>query len=150
MNKAVGIVSEARGTSVVVDVDVAACPRCQAGQGCGAGIFTAGQRRVTLTVPADEGLSLRPGDAVQLSLPPGRLIRAVLLLYGLPLAALLLVCGIAYLTGQSEIATIALALIALCAGFVAAGWSSRRDACLSDLRPTASERAVITDPERFS
>lgn len=136
MNEAVGIVRENRGTTVVVEVDAAACPRCQAGQGCGAGIFTAARQRVSMTVPLREGLQLLPGDSVRLSLPPGRLLRGVFLIYGLPLSALLLASGIAYLAGLSEAATLVWAVAGLSAGFAAGGLLSRRDACLSKLRPT--------------
>lgn len=135
MNEAVGIVRENRGTTVVVEVDSAACPRCQAGQGCGAGIFTASRRRVSMTVPVRDGLQLLPGDSVRLCLPPGRLLRGVFLVYGLPLSALLLASGIAYLAGLSEPATLVWTVAGLGAGFAAGGSLSRRDACLSNLRP---------------
>ena len=127
MNEAIGIVSEIRGSTVVVEVDAAACPRCQAGQGCGAGIFTSAKRRVSMTVPVQKGLGL--------------------FAYGLPLSALLLACGIASLSGQSELATIAWGAAGLAIGFAAGGWSSRRKACLSSLRPTVRDRAEAADTE---
>ena len=69
---------------VVVDPS-AACPRCAAGKGCGAGILATGRgvRRVEVAVP--DGMELTVGDRVALSLLPENLLTAATIAYGIPL-----------------------------------------------------------------
>ncbi len=64
-----------------------ACARCDAGQGCGAGLFRR-RHEAEIAVRVAPGLVLSPGDRVRLELAPERLLAAAGLAYGLPLAGL--------------------------------------------------------------
>ena len=88
-------VDDSFGTRVVVEVDAAeACPRCAAGKGCGAALFASSGRRVEVSVP--ENLSLAAGDIVEISLAPDNLLRASLIVYGLPLMGAVVAVSVAY------------------------------------------------------
>lgn len=128
----------------VVRVDDApVCPRCAAGQGCGAGLgkSRSGGRELTLERPP--GLELETGDKVNLTLTPSRLLRASLLGYGLPLACLVLLPLAAdALWGPFTDLELALLAIAALAAAVAAGRRLlARDRCLGQLAPGIGGRA---------
>ena len=129
--------------TAVVRVDAApACARCQAGRGCGAGLLEGGRgpRELTLTCPP--GVDLRPGDRVNLTLGPARLLRAALLAYGLPLAALLgIPATAAWLHGPLADAELAfLAAGSLAIAVIAGRRLLARDRCLQDLVPDIGSR----------
>lgn len=134
-------VDDVAGSRAIVAIDVqAACPRCAAGKGCGAGILsgTRGVRRVEATVPAD--LELSTGDEVELSLAPNNLLHATLLVYGLPMLGAILGAGIAYLLRLTDAAAAIAAIAGIIAGIF---WSRRRlehSACLSDFVPNIHRR----------
>lgn len=113
-----GDAPERRMALIAVD-PVPACRRCMAGRGCGAGLMYA-PGTTEITVPAPSGLSLAPGDIVELRLPAAALLRSAILAYGLPLAGLLLAAAGAALAGASEPATVLAAGIGLVAGVLAA------------------------------
>lgn len=67
-----------------------ACGGCELNRGCGTGALgrLLGQRRKPIAVESDR--ALRPGDRVTLGLSERALVTASLLVYGLPLGAMLL------------------------------------------------------------
>ena len=71
----------------------AGCARCAAGEGCGAGLFAKLLRgrlqELPVNVPSELVGQVGPGDAVLLGLPVSAVQDASLLLYGVPLAGLL-------------------------------------------------------------
>jgi len=102
-----GVVCELRRTAsgALVQVRVEAarnCPRCAAGRGCGAGLFTRRSRIALLDVScgADSGLAI--GQPVTLSVAGHPLFRIALTAYGLPLAGIVLASGAAWLAGVGE------------------------------------------------
>lgn len=130
-----------------VSVDSAACPRCAAGKGCGAGLFAGGASRREIDVPLDDSQSVRAGDRIRLTLQPGNLWRAAAYAYGLPLAGMVIVPGIAwwlgFVTGDRQAVLLALG------GLVAGIWLGRsrlqRDGCLDRLTPSVAARPSPRD-----
>lgn len=125
---------------VTVSVAAAACPRCAAGRGCGAGLL--GPRPPTeLPVKAAPGVALKPGDSVRLELVPARLLRAAWLAYGLPLAGLV---GGALLAAYLVPGAEPMAVLASAGGLVTGALLGRRALSskgqLSECVPTAAER----------
>ncbi len=135
-------VVSAAGDTVLVEVDAEVCPRCAAGQGCGAGLLAGDARRVSMQVTVDRDIQLAAGDDVMLTLEPGSLLRAALALYGLPLAGLLLGTAVGSMLAIADFAGAAAGLVV---GLLAGRWIARRDPCLSTLRPTISGRASEAD-----
>lgn len=120
----------------------AACARCAAGRGCGAGVFGTGRtRELELARPATA--QFVPGDRVTLALPARRLLRASLLAYGLPLLTLLAVpLAAEHAFGPYPDAWLAaLAAAALGLSLVAGRRLLARDRCLSTLVPEIAGRA---------
>jgi sigma-E factor negative regulatory protein RseC len=86
------------GNRAIVSINAAsACPRCAAGQGCGAGLFTGPVRSREIEVAAGSDLRLAVGDQVILSLRDMDLLRAACFAYGLPLAGPLVALAVAWL-----------------------------------------------------
>jgi sigma-E factor negative regulatory protein RseC len=143
MNNAQGrihsFVHDNSGTRVVVDVDAAeACPRCAAGKGCGAALFTNSGRRVEASVPDD--LSLDAGDVVELSLAPDSLLRAALIVYGLPLIGAVAAVSIAWGLSLGDVAASISALAGLLLGLAIARRHLGKQRCLRQFVPTISRR----------
>jgi len=65
------------------------CPVCDAGEGCGAGLFGRLVRRKPLEVPVNNPRGLPAGQTVQLGLRESLFLRLVLRLYGWPVLAAL-------------------------------------------------------------
>lgn len=133
--------SDANGLRAVVGIDVAAvCPRCAAGKGCGAGIFvdTGRQRHVEAVVRP--GLKLQEGDLVEVSLAPDNLLRAALIVYGLPMAGAILAAALAFGLGLSELFAAMSALAGLGTGLLVGRWRLQREDCLSRFVPMVDKR----------
>jgi len=119
----------------------AACARCAAGRGCGAGLLQKGRTRL-IQVRVADGLALEPGDCVRLELKPLRLLRAAWLAYGLPLFAMVLFVAAATAMADlaGDIGVMAFGAAGLATGLIAGRRILRRDSCLQHLTPVASER----------
>ena len=94
-----------------------ACGGCELNQGCGTGALgrLLGLRRKPLTLQSAR--ALRPGDRVTLGLSERALVRASLLLYGLPLCGMLLAGMLAYAWFEPPEWIVVLAsAVGLCAG----------------------------------
>jgi sigma-E factor negative regulatory protein RseC len=63
------------------------CPACDAGRGCGAGIFGRLLRRKPVTLSLDNGVGARAGQAVVVGLPESIYLKLLLRFYLLPLLA---------------------------------------------------------------
>ncbi len=103
------------------------CARCAAGEGCGAGLFARllRGRLQELPVPVPRGFgSLAAGDHVLLGLSAAAVQNASILLYGAPLAALLL----GALAGDLAIGGDAGALPGAILGLVTGAWFAHRRA----------------------
>lgn len=100
----------------------AGCQRCAEGRGCGGGVFARLLRRRLEEMPVENSIDAMSGDAVLVGVEPVAVQNAAFVMYGLPLAGLLL----GALAGQGEAAAIAGAGIGLIIGLLLARLISRR------------------------
>ena len=103
-----------------------ACDHCELNQGCGTGALgrLLGRRSRPLVIETDK--DCEPGDRVLLELPESALVRASLLLYGLPLFGLVFGGLLAALLGLAEWLVVGIALLGLFAGIKFAARTTRR------------------------
>lgn len=89
MIEAVGTVRAVDGHRVLVEVERrGGCGTCEASGGCGTSALARWFSRRSAEVRLDATLPVRPGDAVVVGLDEGALLRASLLLYLVPIVAL--------------------------------------------------------------
>ena len=139
--KVVEIVRSAAGERAIVDVDAAAaCPRCAAGRGCGAGILQGSGKTRRVEVLIDHGLTLREGDSVRLQLEGSSVLKASAIVYGIPLAGAAIGAAFAYLLGLGDGGASVLAIAGLAAGFLVGRRRLQRRECLAAFTPTAVGR----------
>jgi sigma-E factor negative regulatory protein RseC len=140
--RVVSLVDSADGVRAVVEVKVAAsCPRCAAGKGCGAGIFTAsGGSAQPVEASVRAGLSLSEGDVVELTLAPDNLLRAAFIVYGLPMLGAIAGAGLAYGFSFRDAAAAIAALIGMAAGLMVSRWRVRQTSCLRKFVPVVERR----------
>ena len=128
--------------SAVVEVTAALrCARCAAGRGCGAGIQDGQSKPRQVRARLAPGLQVREGDEVEIALASNDILRASLIVYGLPLAGAGLGAGAAYLAGAGDLVAATAALGGLCAGVLAARGRLQRAGCLQRFSPTVTSRA---------
>lgn len=135
--RVVSLVDSADGVRAIVNVDVAvACPRCAAGKGCGAGLLTGsgGDRQVEATIRS--GLDIAENDVVEISLAPDNLLRAAVIVYGLPMFGAVAAAAIAYVLSLGDAAAAVAALSGLGLGLAVSRWRLRRTACLRRFIPS--------------
>lgn len=131
----------------LVEVDAAVqCARCAEGKGCGAGLFggTAGSRRIDALIGA--GLSVAEGDEVRIELAPSNLLRASLIVYGVPLAGAVVAALMAYAAGLGDLHAAMAAIGGIVAGLLLARARLRRAGCLRRFTPTVVERIAVPGP----
>jgi sigma-E factor negative regulatory protein RseC len=139
----VAVIRDSGGTRAIVDVEAGlVCARCAAGRGCGAGILSArpGNRCVEATVEQD--LELGEGDVVSISLAHGSVLRAALLVYGLPLAGAAGAALLAYLLALGDGGAAAMAIGGLLGGAMIGRYRLKTGACLERFTPTVSRRVI--------
>jgi sigma-E factor negative regulatory protein RseC len=145
------VVLVGRGFATVSVNATAACARCAAGRGCGAGLLQKRRKRL-IRVNVAPGLALKVGDPVRLELAPRHLMRAAWLAYGLPLATMLIAVGAASALVDSGNELVAVLFGA--GGLFTGTWTGRRilakDDCLSRIMPTACERIASRTPDDAS
>ncbi len=131
------LVGSTDGARAIVAVEsTQACPRCAAGKGCGAGIFSAGgsERQVEVTVP--NGLRPAVDDIVEISLAPKNLLRAALIVYGIPMLGALAGAVMAYAASLGDAGAALAALLGLGSGLIVSRWRVRRETCLQRFTPS--------------
>ena len=125
----------------VVEVDVSqACPRCAAGKGCGAGLFTGNARKRSVEVIVGEHLSLAEGDSVEISLGSEDLLKAALIVYGLPLSGAIIAAGLAYLLELGDSTAAIAAVVGLVSGLLVGRWRLSRGECIESFVPHIERR----------
>lgn len=136
------------GHHATVSVEaVAACARCAAGHGCGAGLLQKGRTRL-IQARLGDGLDLAPGDRVRLELTPDHLLRAAWLAYGLPLLVLVLaVAAAARISEAGEFVVVASGAVGLICGLLAGRLVLNRSGCLQHVMPRVSGKIVQDDGE---
>ena len=130
------LVDRADGVHAVIAVAAAVCPRCAEGKGCGAGIFQAGSAERQLEVKVRDGLDLAVNDVVELSLAPDNVLRAALIVYGLPMAGAIAGAACAWALGLGDVAAAIFALLGLVLGLATGRWRLRRADCMQEFTPS--------------
>jgi len=139
--KIVALVRDDSGIRAVIDVNAqAACPRCAAGRGCGAGLFNGRQQTRRLEAWVAPGLDIEEGDVVRIELAPRNVLRAALIVYGLPLTGAAIAAGLAYLFALGDAGAAVLAITGLIIGLVTGRRQLAKQDCLAQFTPTVSER----------
>jgi len=135
------VVADNDGLRAVVSVDVAsACPRCAAGKGCGAGLFTGNGRTHTVEAVADPHMALNAGDSVELRLAPDNVLAASLIVYGMPLLGAIVAAGAAYLMQFGDSAAALAAISGVVVGLAFSRWKLNRDGCIDKFIPHIEKR----------
>ena len=140
------IVSIDDGKATVEVERTAACPRCASGKGCGAGLLSGSTRPALLEVSMPLRQQFSEGDEVRLILEPTHLLRATILVYGLPLLGIvvMLILGWSMMRPLSDPQAIAFAVAGLAAGLVVGRWQLNRQECLKHFVPKISGAADVT------
>ncbi len=128
----------------LVEVDATVqCQRCLEGKGCGAGLFgtTRATRRVEALVRED--LAVGEGDEVRIALEPRNLLKASLIVYGLPLGFAVAAAAAAYFVGFGDLQAALAALAGIVGGLLAARSRVRKSGCLREFTPTVVERIRV-------
>lgn len=139
----VAIIRDAGGARALVDVDAqAVCARCAAGRGCGAGVFSgrSGGRRLEVAVGQD--VELAEGDIVGIELAPRNLLRAALIVYGLPLAGAASAAALAYVAALGDGGAALMAIAGLFAGALISRRRLADESCLARFTPVISGRVA--------
>ena len=124
----------------ILEVDqAAACPRCAAGKGCGAAVLAGRKRHIDALIAP--GLEIRAGQTVTVSLEPGSVIRAALLVYGLPLAGAVIGAIVAWALAIGDAGAAGFAIGGLGAGLLASRWGLNRAACFRQFQPVVTMHA---------
>jgi positive regulator of sigma E activity len=139
--RVVSLFDSANGARAVVIVDVAsACPRCAAGKGCGAGLFTSGDSDRQIEATIRPGLDIAEEDIVEIALAPDNLLQAAVIVYGLPMLGAVGAAAIAYALSLGDAAAAVAALLGLGSGLGISRWRLRQTACLQRFVPTIERR----------
>jgi len=129
------------GASAIVEVETANfCLRCSTGKGCGAGLFGNDRGPRQFEAPVVGHIELQAGDDVQIELAPQSVLHAAWIVYGAPLAGMLIAGGIAYLAGMTD----GESLLVVVGGIMVGAYISRRrlrsSNCLRQFIPTITQR----------
>ena len=140
------VISVQPGHATVRVESAAACARCAAGRGCGAAMSFGHRalRDIDVVVPA--GLTLHVGERVRLNLAPARILHAAWLVYGMPLAGMVLAVAVgAFVAAPAGAVAGDLAIAVFASGGLAGGflWGRRsllRMACWRQFIPSVLAR----------
>ena len=144
------VVAVEDGAVWVETVRQSTCGSCEARVGCGHQLLGSIGRQPTLVraLTPGRGSDLAVHDEVRISVPEGRFLRGVMLLYLLPLVAALgaaLAAGVLLVrqdmsAAQADLRSSAAALGGLALGLLFARWRSRRARNDAALNPVVTER----------
>jgi len=124
-----------------VEVNTAVfCSRCASGKGCGAGVFGSDRGPRRLDAPVVGHLELREGDEVQIELAPHSVLHAALVVYGIPLAVMVLVTGIAYLARLTDVEAVLAVVTGIAVSVIISRQRLRRANCLRQFTPAITGR----------
>ena len=127
-------------TNILVEVTAdAACPRCAAGKGCGAGLMGGVAKERQIEAKLKHGLEVRSGDTVSVAMEPRNMLRAAIIVYGYPLLSALLGALLAWFLNLSDMASALFALTGIAVGFLIARQRLRNTRCLREFTPVIVE-----------
>lgn len=100
-----------------------ACGSCQAQKGCGHSLLAkVGQKQIDLPVSRN-GFDVAENDQVIIGVPEQAILRSSMLMYGVPLLAMIVITAITSLLGIEEKLVVLSAFVSLILGFV---WVNQR------------------------
>lgn len=133
----VGQVIEVKDTYVVVKLERSdACGKCQA--------CTMGENSKEMILEAKNICKAKVGDLVSISLEQSNFLKAVGIMYGIPLIALLLGIGIGYVVSKSDMISLICGLLALAVCYFSIHRISKH-MNMDQYRPTADSVVKQTD-----
>ena len=142
MEQARGRITAVHEDRVTVEVNTASfCSRCSTGKGCGAGLLGADRGPRQVDVPLPDDARFGEGDEVMLELAPQNLLRAALLVYGVPLLVVAVISVVAVLLGWSDLESVAVMLGAAVIGIAIGRRRLRRTNCLKQFTPVIRGQA---------
>jgi sigma-E factor negative regulatory protein RseC len=107
----------------VEGIQQSACGSCSAKAGCGQHAMSQLGKRVTLWLPLENDEAFHIGQQVVVGLPEGAILRSTLVLYGIPLIALVIGAIIGH-AAWGELGSIFTSVITMLLGFqIARHWS---------------------------
>lgn len=134
------------GARAIISVEVAAaCPRCAAGKGCGAGLMTGTDRDREVEATVRAGLDIAENDIVEISLAPDNLLRAAAIVYGLPMLGAVAAAACAYAFSLGDAAAALAALAGLASGLAVSRWRLQQTSCLRQFVPSVRTRLQAGD-----
>ena len=111
------VIAETATSYLLETLPKSACPRCEAGNGCGGGILTKAFDNKTYQIEINKDKPLNINELVQVGIQSSILIRASLLLYLLPLISMIIASLVAAsLFMNEDIYTVSGALIGISFG----------------------------------
>lgn len=115
----VGQVIEIKGKNVVVELQrQEACAKCKA--------CTAGLQTTQMLLEAENQCEATKGDWVEVYLKEANFVKAVLIMYTIPLVALLLGLGLGYLLFSHELLVIGLGFVTMALAFITIRLNDKR------------------------
>ncbi len=140
------IVVERQGKQVrLAAASLTGCARCDAGEGCGGGVFgKLIRRRLQGLMLDDQGLNLQVGQHVVLGIEPGVFVKATALIYLLPLIGLITAAAAVSAVGMTD----AWVSVGGISGLLAGAWLGpriRRSYIDNQFQPHVLRRAAATD-----
>jgi positive regulator of sigma E activity len=126
--------------AVVAVAEAPVCPRCAAGKGCGAGLLATPQGEHNIEVNVPPGMAVAINDDVEVSLAPDNILRAALIVYGMPLSGALAGAALAYAAGFGDEGAVGAALLGLGAGLAIGRYRLRQADCLRRFTPVIEKR----------
>lgn len=85
-----------------------------------------------------DGLDVKEGDVVLIELAPRHVLRAAVIVYGLPLAGAAIGAAVAYTAGLGDAGAAALAILGLLTGLYAGRRRLERQTCLAEFTPVVA------------
>jgi len=136
-NPVATIVSITGGRALLSVRRDAVCARCASGKGCGGAFPGPRSKLARISVLLPQTLNLSAGDRVELGLKPVHVLKAALLVYGLPLAGMVTTILMARLLRDplSDASAIVAAAAGLLAGFFFGRRRLGREGCLQQFMP---------------
>jgi sigma-E factor negative regulatory protein RseC len=125
------VVSVSNGRAYVRLGGTSGCSNCDAGKGCGAGVFGRWLKKSPVTLELENGVNARQGQPVVVGLPEALYLRLISRLYLFPLLAAIAGAAIGYylsvFNGIGPASTDMLTLLSGFAGGAAIIWWNRND-----------------------
>lgn len=131
--------------AVVEVVASISCARCAAGKGCGAGILGGDEQSRRVDALIAHGLDLAEGDRVRIELASNNILRASMIVYGLPLLGAVAGAAGAWFGGMGDLGAAAAALAGVGVGILAGRLRLQRTGCLRTFTPTVTATLAQAD-----